>query len=406
MAARQRKVLIAEDRDCVRKELERLVCREGSGFVFCAAAHSGEEAVEKAIAYQPEVVVLDLDLPGKPGIDAIREMRERGFENEIIILGSRAEFKDARALIPYGISDYITVPADGERLDEALRAVQEKADRRTARERTMRQYIKKAREQILYELLTKGEVDPSVNYRELGLWSDRYQVVIWESRKPEFWNSDLADQLGKEDAGSRLFECVSVHANEVILLKGSIALERFQRWKDSAGSSALVVYGEAVSDMRKIERSYRQCETLRRSRFFEGEERQILSFEEILQEGGEGKTDPAAGRVYGRRLFENMETGNLRGLNETFAQLKDYLCGNHFEVPDVRYFLVDVFLQVKQLASEAYGSGVGELFEGNTAVIMRIQSEPFLQGITDYLAGQFQRAMGHIGKKCGADKEE
>ena len=61
---------------------------------------------------------------------------------------------------------------------------------------------------------------------------------------------------------------------------------------------------------------------------------------------------------------------------------------------------------MKQLASEAYGSGVGELFEGNTAVIMRIQSEPFLQGITDYLAGQFQRAMEHIGKKCGADKEE
>lgn len=295
-------------------------------------------------------------------------------------MSSRPEFQDARTVIQYGVSDFLIKPVDEEELAEAIRAVKEKTDRRSKRERSLHQYMKRARALVLYELMCGGEFDPSLNYSELGLEAGIYQVVIREN--------------------------ISTRRREVILLKGQSALEEFQLWKNSAEESVFLAYGEAVSDIREIVKSYSQCETLLKRRFFGSKDRHILSFEELPEDGGEIRIDSAMGEIYGRKLFEDIKAESRAGLLRTLAELLEYVRQNNFEVSSVRYFLVDIFLQVKQHITDAYGSGAGRFFEGNTALIKRIESEPFLQGISDYLAEQFEKAICHIRKKRREDGEE
>ena len=78
-------ILIADDHDVVRQGLRRVLEAE-PGWVVCGEAANGREAVALAVALQPEVVLLDISMPGLNGIDATRRIRRLVPSTRIIIL--------------------------------------------------------------------------------------------------------------------------------------------------------------------------------------------------------------------------------------------------------------------------------------------------------------------------------
>ena len=101
-------VLTADDDPAVRGHL-RLVLEE-AGYAILADARDGEEAVELARAHHPDVIVLDLGLPGVDGAEASRRIRE---ERDVPIValtgpdGGELLERAARA----GVSSYVAKPA-------------------------------------------------------------------------------------------------------------------------------------------------------------------------------------------------------------------------------------------------------------------------------------------------------
>ena len=172
--------------------------------------------MEKILLYQPGLVLLDIRIPGMSGTEVIQEVRHRGFEGEIIFLSGYTEFTYAQAALEYGAFKYITKPIDEGKLTDAVQAVKEKIERRYDKERSLNQYLKKARSMVLYDLLVGREFDPSINYNELGLYASIYQVVMYENYAPYFQMIDLASLL-MIDMGS--FERIQIHQREVLLLK-------------------------------------------------------------------------------------------------------------------------------------------------------------------------------------------
>lgn len=78
-------ILIADDHDVVRQGLRRVLEAE-PGWVVCGEAANGREAVALAVALRPEVVLLDISMPGLNGIDATRRIRRLVPSTRIIIL--------------------------------------------------------------------------------------------------------------------------------------------------------------------------------------------------------------------------------------------------------------------------------------------------------------------------------
>lgn len=74
------------------------------------AASTGPEGVERALADRPDLVLLDVMLPGQDGFEVCRILRGRGFTNPVLLLTARAEEIDSVLGLELGADDYITKP--------------------------------------------------------------------------------------------------------------------------------------------------------------------------------------------------------------------------------------------------------------------------------------------------------
>ena len=79
------KILIVDDHEAVRRNLRALL-RDRSGWVVCAEAADGLEAVEKTRLLRPDVVVMDVSMPRMDGIAATRIIRQHVPEADVVII--------------------------------------------------------------------------------------------------------------------------------------------------------------------------------------------------------------------------------------------------------------------------------------------------------------------------------
>ena len=104
-------ILIAEDSDDLRSMLRQLL--EANGYRILEAA-DGREAVSGAMTERPELVLMDLGLPGTDGLSAVTEIREHISAAEVLILivsaYDRLEYRTEA--ISAGCSGYVTKPVD------------------------------------------------------------------------------------------------------------------------------------------------------------------------------------------------------------------------------------------------------------------------------------------------------
>ena len=116
------KVLVVDDHEVVRVGLTSLIGRH-EGFEVVAQAATGTEAVEQAIRHQPDLVVLDVLLPDKSGIEACREIRAACPNSRVLMLTSHANDEAVFQAIMAGASGYILKQVGSNPLIDALKAV-------------------------------------------------------------------------------------------------------------------------------------------------------------------------------------------------------------------------------------------------------------------------------------------
>jgi len=115
-------VLIADDHHLVRQGLAQLLAAEPDIRVVAQAA-DGEEAVEKAKLYRPDVVLMDIHMPRMDGIEATRRIAERYPEVSVVMLTMYGDEGHLFEAIKAGARGYVLKSAKPAQLLETLRAV-------------------------------------------------------------------------------------------------------------------------------------------------------------------------------------------------------------------------------------------------------------------------------------------
>jgi len=113
------RILIIEDEPDLRKGLEVNLAREGFK-VFQAS--NGETGISLAIKHNPDLILLDVMMPGMNGIDVCREIRRRGIDIPIIMLTARSDEIDRVVGLEVGADDYVTKPFSVRELVARIRA--------------------------------------------------------------------------------------------------------------------------------------------------------------------------------------------------------------------------------------------------------------------------------------------
>ena len=116
------RLLIADDhrffRDGVRAALQAV-----DGFEFVGEAASGEEVVERAAALQPDVILMDLQMPGLNGIEATRRILHVSPRTGVIVVTMFGDTDSVLAAMRAGARGYILKDADEEELVRSIRAI-------------------------------------------------------------------------------------------------------------------------------------------------------------------------------------------------------------------------------------------------------------------------------------------
>jgi len=101
------RILVVEDTPAYAEALERTLALEGHQVLL---ARRAQEALVRARADAPDLVVLDLGLPDRDGYHVLRELRDRGFDAPVLILSARSLEADKVEGFRLGADDYVTKP--------------------------------------------------------------------------------------------------------------------------------------------------------------------------------------------------------------------------------------------------------------------------------------------------------
>ena len=116
---KKKKILVVEDDPAIAEGLKALLKSEGYEVL---TSQDGKSGLEKVRSIEPNLVLLDVNLPKMGGFEVCRELRAGGFINPIIMLTSRSEQTDKVVGLEAGADDYVTKPFSTHEIIARIRA--------------------------------------------------------------------------------------------------------------------------------------------------------------------------------------------------------------------------------------------------------------------------------------------
>jgi DNA-binding NarL/FixJ family response regulator len=199
------KVMLVDDHKLVRAGLQSLV-DSAVDMTVVGTASDGEEAVSLVGAVDPDVVLMDLSMPGMNGVEATRQVTARHPDVQVLVLTSFSDGERVRDALDAGAVGYLLKDSDPLELLEGVRAVvrgESPLDARAARamlqsRRPVRGAELTDREREVLELVTKGMANKQIAtaldisertvkahlgniFQRIGV-ADRTSAAMWAQR--------------------------------------------------------------------------------------------------------------------------------------------------------------------------------------------------------------------------------
>lgn len=127
------KVLIADDEKKICRLIKMLCDWEKLGMEIIGYVHNGPEAIKMICEEKPDILIVDIRMPGCDGIEVIRRAREMNLSMEVIIISGYADFAYAKAAITQGVSAYLLKPIKKNELEEAVKQARDSVEKERKR---------------------------------------------------------------------------------------------------------------------------------------------------------------------------------------------------------------------------------------------------------------------------------
>lgn len=200
-------ILIADDHTLVR-ETWSFILNTDERFNVVAESGSGEEAVEKAKQLRPDVVIMDINLPGINGIEATQQIRKFSPASKILGVSLHTQPTYARKMIQKGAMGYVTKNSSREEMFKAIMEVHEG-----------RRYICDEIKTILSEQVLNGE-DQQAGVNALS----QREIEVIQLIKKGFSSKEIAENL---DISVKTVEVHRYNVLKKLNLKNAAALVNY-----------------------------------------------------------------------------------------------------------------------------------------------------------------------------------
>ena len=115
------KVFVVDDSIVARKMLRDLL--EKNGHIVVGEAGNGQEAIDNFQSYSPDLITLDITMPIKNGVEALREIKALAPNMKIIMTSASGQKEKITECIRLGASDFVQKPYDQEHILQTIAKV-------------------------------------------------------------------------------------------------------------------------------------------------------------------------------------------------------------------------------------------------------------------------------------------
>ena len=285
------KVLIADDEPYVREGIKNIVPWEEVGFYVCGEGSDGDDTYNKICKLDPDLVLIDIKMPGKIGLDVIKESIDNGFKGKFVIISGYSDFEYAKVAIKYGVKCYLLKPIDEDELYDIAVNLRNEIEEEKNKLRNIEKQKDYVKEYSLSQLMLGKKVE---DYEELtnSLDYSSYSVALILNYDEKTKNENLIElescikqklsnlngiEVCKVKDKDAILFC-DVNSNHSFNILNSINKEINKCLK----GRIFVTVGQEVSSIDDILLSYNTANELMKSRFlFLNEE--ILTTERVRE---------------------------------------------------------------------------------------------------------------------------
>src|SRR5699024_8827806 len=110
------KVLFVDDEPLIREGMASVIDWEEYGYQVIGSAENGKVGLQKIRSHHPDLVFVEMQLPGMSGIEIVSQAKKEGLSSKFVVLSGYSEFSYAQQSIRLGIESYLLKPVDEEEL--------------------------------------------------------------------------------------------------------------------------------------------------------------------------------------------------------------------------------------------------------------------------------------------------
>lgn len=406
------KILIADDESIIRKGLRSLIDWNEYNCEIIGEAANGRDALNMILQDSPDIVMIDIRMPGMYGLETIKNAREQGFTGQFIILSGYSDFTYAQEAISLGVSAYLTKPVDEEAFIAALNKILDILRSTEEQSELHKKTASKAKDTFMIDFMTGSDTPSHEEMAYYELDADMYQVVFYEKYSHNIADIayDFMEILSVMNQNHIGYHFLTIDGKNVILLKGSQVIEKFKNLiykytmdtppeKNSPLDTVFITTGRIVSDCADIPASYTDALNLLRHRFFADQHQHVMQYDgknETINDNMIAFSKKDKLEYYVSSLVEGIQAFNRNKIADTLREIERDLYNAPLSIMEEKNFLVDVYLSIKEKITYIYRNS--EIpFPNSSDSVNQILQSYYLYEIILFLSEQCEMIITSFG---------
>lgn len=388
------RVIIVDDEQLIREGLKVLIDWTDLGFEIIDEADNGIDAQQLVMAVQPEVILVDIKMPGLDGISLIKALRQQGYAGEVIILTGYAEFEYAKEAISLEVIDYLIKPIEEEELIQVLEKAKSKLDdEMTLKYMLDNQKINLEKNHLRNRLFsnTQSEAEVTLGNDAFYTESDNYHVVILslsDDLDVEQEQAIVAFLIDLKQARFLKYEDKYIVVTKNKSLKQlQIALGNFIIKHDDI--EIFITVGRQVKGEYLLRKSYLDAKNLSAKGFLYRDQNPVFWDEYDVEVPSDTLVFDAT------YLYDLVEVGNDNAIKVYFSQMEEQMIYSDNDVDKIKGICVNCFITAKERLIFNYGQ-VELILPDNNVIIDHIYSAESLHDIIVYMEACFLEASAAV----------
>jgi two-component system response regulator YesN len=350
------KVLLIDDEPAIREGLKTIIDWSRYGYEICGEAVNGRDGLAKIHQLQPDLIIVDIKMPGIDGLELLQELRQEDIKIQAIILTGHSEFVYAQKAANLGVTAYILKPIDEDDLIANLqKASREIAERNQTRE-LVTVTVSLATDKIIEDLCWNAP-EPEVLAQVLRItslhlpWRIYRVCLVTCAGEVGRWQEQVRKVLNgyPSEVGYALKSRMEV----LFLLKDAPAeaprdiLDSISRdVKNCVGLTPLIAAGQEVLELDQLWLSYRQAQNLINQKFIKNSGILMINSDEINEVFS--SQDQTAGPKNERidRLCMAIDFNNKEIIHDLLAAIRNGLITRNSSPEKIKASYLHLYLTV------------------------------------------------------------